>query len=525
MSYTESNRMYSIRKCPYSNYEGPNVTKEGYIKLPDNSSELNEYLCHTLDRRGPMCSECIDGFGPSVTSEKFKCTKCTNDWSGPLLYLLVDLVPITLFLILILTFRINITSPPMTCFIVYSQAILFELTYSNSDPQLQYTLSKISNKDERIKTLIMVIYGSMNLEVLHYIVPPFCISSKLQTIHIILLEYISAVYSLCLVVLTWICVELHDRNFKPLVLFWKPFHKCTVRMRNKWHTKNDLIDVFASFFFLSYSKVFYQSLILAGYCRSVAFDEREQLSYNWYKCFDPSSSINDVRQLKVTIPAAISIIVFNILPALLLLLYPIRLFRVCLAKFKLDRMAIKVFIERLHSCCRDGINDGEMDMRSFSALYLFCPFYAMSALFTNITDPRSLYVYYASGLFGTCLLITYFKPYRKKYMNILDIVVLVNAATVCLFLSLSKKSHTAYVITVLMLLPALIVLSLLILTTGFKVGKMFKNVIVKSCRLLQIRQAPSNTNSEAEQEAFYQQLYMPVSVNRSQGTTALYGAT
>ena len=46
-----------------------NITADGQFLLPSNVSQLNDYMC------GPMnivCSECIDGYGPSVTSYEYK---------------------------------------------------------------------------------------------------------------------------------------------------------------------------------------------------------------------------------------------------------------------------------------------------------------------------------------------------------------------------------------------------------------------------------------------------------------------
>ena len=69
-----------------------------------------------------------------------------------------------------------------------------------------------------------------------------------------ILEYFMAFYPILLIFLTWLWVELHDRNFRPLVLAWRPFHQCFVKLRREWNTKNDLIDVFITFFILSYNK-------------------------------------------------------------------------------------------------------------------------------------------------------------------------------------------------------------------------------------------------------------------------------
>ena len=162
------------------------------------------------------------------------------------------------------------------------------------------------------------------------------------------------------------------------MLLWKPFHRCCIRLRNGWNPKNDLIDAFAFFFLLSYSKILFHSLLLIGCCRSISFDKLGNTKELLYaKCFDPSISCKDTGHLKITIPALSVLILFNILPALLLILYPIKSFRACLSKCKLDWIAVTVFIEKFHGCYRDGLNGGR-DMRSLSGLYFFLRLYVLT---------------------------------------------------------------------------------------------------------------------------------------------------
>ena len=71
------------------------------------------------------------------------------------------------------------------------------------------------------------------------------------------LQYVSAFYPLLLIALTYACVELHGHNFRPIVWLWKPFHRCCVNVRRRWDTKASLIDVFATFLLLSYSKLLF----------------------------------------------------------------------------------------------------------------------------------------------------------------------------------------------------------------------------------------------------------------------------
>ena len=263
ITYNEHEELFQLNSCHYfHSTDGHSITEQGYVTLPDNISELNGYMCRSMNRKGPLYSRCIDGFGPALTSDAYTCSNCTNTWYGVPLYLLVELLPITVLYFIILSFQISLTSSPMPCFILYSHLILFILQYDRRAPigRLIYQLQGVK------LSIVKTVYGATNLQIFQFIVPPFCVSSKLQFIHISLLEYLPAFYPLCLILLTWICVELHDRNFRPLVWAWKSFHRCFVQLRREWSTTSDLVDVFASFFLLSYSRIFFQSLLLI-HCR------------------------------------------------------------------------------------------------------------------------------------------------------------------------------------------------------------------------------------------------------------------
>ena len=106
-------------------HSGINVTKPGYRLLPENLSELNDFICAPLNRKGYLCGDCIDGFGPSL-SDPNGCYKCPDNWHGVLLYFTVVLAPVTLFYLIVITFQIGMTSTPITCLILYSQVISFQ---------------------------------------------------------------------------------------------------------------------------------------------------------------------------------------------------------------------------------------------------------------------------------------------------------------------------------------------------------------------------------------------------------------
>ena len=95
-SYDEDTRILSILpSCGYFEYGVYNMTTPGYIQLPTVLNELNNYMCGPLHRKGLVCSECADGFGPSLTSYWHRCANCTNAWYGVPLLLLTEFIPIT----------------------------------------------------------------------------------------------------------------------------------------------------------------------------------------------------------------------------------------------------------------------------------------------------------------------------------------------------------------------------------------------------------------------------------------------
>ena len=242
-------------------------------------------------------------------------------------------------------------------------------------------------------------------------------SSKLKFIHLAFLGYISAFYPILLIFLTWVCVELHGRNFRPLVWLWRPFHRCFVRLRRGWDTKSDIIDVFATFFFLSCSKILYQTLLLTFSKDVKNINESGNYFITYRSLLDLSISYGSTYQLSLAIPALISI-VFIIPPPLLLILYQIRKFRSCLSKCRLNFIAIHIIIDKVYSCYKNGL-DGGRDMRSFSGFYFVLRIAAY--LSVQLSHPVSSMTYLfisrwlslGTLLFFTTLTIAIAKPHQK----------------------------------------------------------------------------------------------------------------
>ena len=101
---TEQEGLYYAGSCPFIHTE--NNTDRIFSELPSDPDLLNDTMCGPYNRKGLLCGRCIDGYGPAVYSLDMKCANCSK------LSTFQFFIPITLFFIGIVIFRLNITAGP-----------------------------------------------------------------------------------------------------------------------------------------------------------------------------------------------------------------------------------------------------------------------------------------------------------------------------------------------------------------------------------------------------------------------------
>ena len=468
-----------------------NITNSGYMNLPIRLTDLNENMCGPLNRKGVVCSECIDGFGLSVSSFGYKCTNCSGVWYTVPLTLFLEFVPVTILYLFIMVFQISVTSPPMPCFIMTAQFILYTVDSHRIDMRFNDYGGTLSLIFEIVRTF----YGLFNLEFFRYITPSICLSSRLKSIHITFLRYIIAFYPLFLIFLTWIVVKLHDRNMRLIVCLWRPFHKCFVRIRKRWNSKTDLVDVFITFLILSCYKFISLVSELLRIEYITKYDNFGNMSTTTQAKVDLNLSYLSSNHLPYLLISLLFAVIFTILPPLLLLLYPIKMFRSCLSKCGLNSFTITVFTDKIQSCYWDGLDEGR-DTRSFSAFYfiLRVSFHILSIIFHD-TLKRGVYTSLGITFSISSLIVALIRPYKKTYMTILDSLLLINIALLCF-------SRFQKLVTVLLLTAPICGLTLLFLLRKFNQNQLLLKSLkrVKSivcCRYLcRLRTRPTTESSQ-----------------------------
>ena len=408
MSYNDTINETVAGRCPF-NYHRPNV-QMFYISVPNDTSELNSFMCSGLNRTGLLCSQCQQGLGPAVLTYRKQCVKCLDKRYGWLVYITATLFPTTILCFLVMIFQFHVTSPEMNCFVFLCQFISCVSTLSHP-----YIYGSGSTLIQVYMLAVLTFYRAWNLDFFRYFIPPFCISSDMTTLHTLALEYVVAIYPLVLIVLIYLCIEMYDRGVRVVVCVWRPFHVYFTCFRRKWNPKGSVINTFAAFLLLSYSKLLTvsYSLLDANYLYNNS-GERVGPVVLYY---DASIEYFSREHLPFALLAICVLLVFVVFPLLLLLLYPMRSFQRCLGYCTRIRWQfLHTFADAFQGCYKNGTN-GTWDYRYFAGLYLF---FRIVLLLAFILPTPFKWAIVIPIPFAVSLLFAHFRPYKNDYFNIID---------------------------------------------------------------------------------------------------------
>ena len=409
MTYNESDGATLVGGCQYNNHRAN--YQQTYVKLPQNISNLNEFMCGGMNRTGLQCSECEPGLGPAVLSYTHQCLPCLASTYGWLLYVFLVTFPNSVMFSIIILCNIRITSAPLNGFVFVCQVFT---SIVNSSPY-QYLNISFSTAGHNFFVLLLTCYGILNLDYLRYVISPFCISSKLKVIHLIALEYFVAFYPLIFLIFVYVCVTLHDRGCRLLVCIRRVFKVC---FHHQWDFRTTLIHAFAAFLLLSYAKLLSVSHRLLAYGKLYNRTGDRQGHIVLY--YDHSVTYFSSQHLPFAALAILILILFVILPMLVLLLYPTRLFQKCLGCFRFRWHALHIFADAFQGCYKNGTT-GTHDYRYFAGIYLLVRVVIITAYTINAPVTFRLLVRVLVPA-TVSLLFSLLRPYRDNRYNILDCV-------------------------------------------------------------------------------------------------------
>ena len=368
-------------------------------------------------------------------SSSWYCTPCTLGGRAWLLYIALETVPVTVFFLAVLFFNVRATSPPMTGFILFNQILVIHLR----NQLFIAPLLKIYPSGRYVVSIELTLSGFWNLDFFRDIIPHFCVSHGLKNLGMIHFRCLFTIYPFLLLVILVFCIRLYNRGVKPFVCLWKPIHQYFARHRRAFNANASLVDAMATFLLLSY---FNFISIVVYYLYRVNINIPCGNSYSYLTFFIEPDGKN---KLKYLIPVSLVALVVLALPPILLIAYPSKVFRKCLARTILNNwQPLHMFVEKFQGDYKDG-TQGTYDYRFLSGIYLLFRIYLAVQFHSSIYLNGGFYTWNDASIlfFFPTLFLALVQPYKKRYMNTLESLIFAICWLInCCYIKSQQSSHS-----------------------------------------------------------------------------------
>ena len=253
-------------------------------------------------------------------------------------------------------------------------------------------------------------------------------NTSVNVIDVLLFDFIIAVYPIILTVIIFLCIKLYDRKNMLIVYLAVPFTRFLEHFNIHWDPKAMILKTFTTFFLLSFSKMFFTSIKLTLSVQ--AFNSNgDVINNSTVLLYDPKIKLFHSKHIPYAILAFSIVFVFNLLPTLLLLLYPTKCFRKSIKLCNFQRWDLLYHITDIIQGSFKDRTQGTRDYRRASALYLLLRvglgfFFYVVAFLTDYTCRYafSLLKWLSCSMFHLFLGMFFLsiKPYKKTWMNGVD---------------------------------------------------------------------------------------------------------
>ena len=399
----------AISNYGYDNYS--TITHRLYTPMPSDSQDLNETMCAPNHREGFLCEDCVPGYGPTAYSPKCMDCKKHSTLSAIALFLTLKLSPITVMFTLLMIFRINITQGPIFGYVLYCQAHV--ITMIEIKPF--YHIYELNSYGWVLHaSLFLSSFWAMDFSLL---IDIYCISESVNNMNILLLNFISVLYPILLMISMYTLIELHARNFRPIVIMWKPFGTCFSKIRRNWSATDSIVHAYATLLLLSFAILNHNALHLLE--STNVYNSTGTVKTN-VLVNRPSIHVYSSEYIPYLIIVVTLMFFLGVCPTALLCIYSTKMFRRKLTNCCSYRIQIvlNTFVETFQGTFKDGLN-GTRNYRILPALVLII--IMVTTILTSFADVFSMYIvgsYDIVLLVLSSFLIAFARPCKSFLTNL-----------------------------------------------------------------------------------------------------------
>ena len=419
-------------------------SKNETFPISQRYDRLDNKQCSHLYRTGPLCGKCLKNYSTAVNTFDYNCVQCnrntTNFARNVVAYLGLTYLPYLVIFVIMIYFDIRLMSGPLIGFILYAQLIgseVIDLTL-NSLPYF-----KGGDTPHSIQKAYRIAYGIFNLNTFSHLMEPFCIRENLNALDVLCLDYAVAAFPLLLIIVIRLLMPLKSFKF---INKNRGIHDVSTAVAINNTTEKPLIHAFVGFIYLSYTKFSLTSTKL--FSTTEIFDQNGTtpnitlIYYAGQYYFGQKEYVLPYGLLAITI----FIFVAVLLP--LLLLGPLDFMNWLIDQPKfyfLNRywptLKINIFLDAFRGCYKTNC-------KYFTGIYFL--FRLIIFLIYGVSSNEVfLRVWQLMFVVILLMLVIWKQPYKTKFLNCLDSlilfnVVLINLISIYLYVQHISNVRTGY---------------------------------------------------------------------------------
>ena len=395
-----------------------------------------EFPC-AQGRIGILCGKCndSDGYAIAINDPDLSCIKCNSSYYGVALFLLLQLVPTLVLLILLVVLHINITDGGLSGFVMFSQMITLQfpgLGYTSwvptvycHGPSTEISFTIIDLYHHYYLSIPLTVYSIWNLNFLNLDPVPFCIPPIDTAAEAILLQYITAACPLVFIAVTYTWIKWYNNGYRLVVYTTRPVHQLLARFWQKFKIQPSLIDTYAGLILLSYMRFLATSAKLLKFTfvmdETQKYTDHEYYTVSFY-C-DANLRYFGWPHAAYGVLAILCLLVFVVTPTIVLLFYHLKSFQRCLTRCKLDRPGLHALVDAYQGCFKNSATD-DSERRYFAGIYLLFRFFYVAVIVAPINGAL-MFILLSIEIclsFVLAAMIVLFRPYKQVFHSFTNFI-------------------------------------------------------------------------------------------------------
>ena len=336
-----------------------------------------------------------------------KCVQCEDYSLSLIVFFLIEILPVTMMVILIIILNIKLTNGLINGIVFYSQ--LISIVYSD----LEVTTD--------IASYWLIPNSIFNLDFTPFLGNySLCIAPHMSPLGAISFWYVVGFYPLLLLLLLYVWITLYDKGYKCVVLVTRPFHRCMARFWRMTSTEPSFTHSIASIYILCFTQL---ATISVKILRFNPIDH----SFFFY---DANQKYFEGPHIAAALFSVFVLLVFILLPTLYLLLYRFKWFHKLLDCLHLRKQLLISLGDVFTGPYKNGTDGTSYDYRFFAGLYLMVRIITLALLLINLPAPYDAFQCYlfvtSTGFIVSifAIMIMIFRPFKRNIHSFFEVLFL-----------------------------------------------------------------------------------------------------